>query len=167
MASTENSLREKVLLDLVATLKKIKTANGHRLEVADTNISRLLVDPSQMNPENFPSLFVTDGPETMKEGTNREVFSQFVAVIIGYVRYNKDADSDNIPSVQLNQLIADVKEAVMDTTNPLFVNNNTSNVHIDSVETDQGFLEPDAVFEMEVRMETEYGHDDTSRSIQT
>jgi len=163
--ATSTPFLELIAQDLITVLKRIKTANTFRTQVEDVNITRFLKNPdAEMDFSNFPALFLTDGDEDVSKNTNREVLSSAIFFVVGTVRYNKDADE--IPSTQANNLIADVKEAIMDTTTILWTNGNATNVHIDAVARDAGFLEPESSFQVTVRIEYEYAHDDAGRQVQ-
>lgn len=164
--ATSTPFRELIIQDLITVLKTIKTPT-FRTQVEDVNITRFLKSPAaNMDFSDFPALFIMDGEEVLIEGTHEEIFSNFNILIVGTVRYNKDDSSSNIPSQQINLLIADVKEAIMDTTTVLWTNNNVSNVHVDNIISDEGFEETDASFTVISRMEYEYAHDDAGRLVQ-
>tara|TARA_Y100000310_G_scaffold146471_2_gene145824 strand:- start:5125 stop:5604 length:480 start_codon:yes stop_codon:yes gene_type:complete len=142
--ATSTPFREDILGDVVTQLQTIDTTS-YRSNITSAKVSRLLKDLTGMDTEDFPALFVSDGVEEIIPQTNDQMEAKFNVIITGYVRFNVDADSANSPSVQLNKLIADCKEVLMDTTSGLWTNRE---VFISSVETDEGFLEPDAVFRM-------------------
>lgn len=159
--ATTTPIRESILLDIITDLKTIKIANSYRTEVLDSNISRLLKSPDEMDDTDFPALFLSDGPESMEPGVARVIKANMQAIVTGYVRYNKDNVSDNIPSVQLNKLMADVKEAIMTSTSAVWTNGNVELVNLLNLETDRGFIEPEGAFELIVSITYRHRHDDT------
>jgi len=163
--STTDSFRELILQDIITVLKTIKTANGYRTNVLDENIGRTLKDSSEMDYSEFPALFVSDGFESLTPLTNREIEADLRIIITGYVRFNPDAEVAEIASQQLNKLIADTKEVIMDTTKVLWTNNNAGLTRIVNVDTDEGILEPDAVFRMEIVCQYQFIFDNAGRSV--
>ena len=156
--STTKSFREVILENTIIVLKTIKIANSFRTTVNEKNISRLLESPDEMDADDFPALFVSDGVEAIEYGTNKELINKFNVIISGYVRYNKDGvdQAGTIPSTQLNRLLSDVKEVLLDTDKVLWKTGGVQYVRLVQVDTDEGFLEPDAVFRLQA--EVEYWH---------
>lgn len=165
--SNSVSYRELIAQDIITVLKLIKTANGYRTEVPDANIARALEDAVNMDQSDFPALFVHEGFESLTPLTNREVQADLRMIITGYVQFNPDAEVPEVASVQLNKLIADVKEVIMNTTLALWTNGNANLIRIVNVDTDEGVLEPEAIFRMEIVCQYEFVFDNAGRSVQT
>jgi|1_EtaG_2_1085319.scaffolds.fasta_scaffold45274_2 hypothetical protein len=162
--STTTSYRETLLTNLVTDLGTISVANSFRTNLGAT-VSRMLKTTDEMDEEDFPTLFVADGVENITYGTNKEIKSLFNVLIYGYVRYDADAQSSQIASTQLNKLISDVKEIVMNTSLTLWQTAGVVFVRIVKVETDEGVLDPDAIFSMQIEIEYWTGTTDMGASI--
>lgn len=154
--SISQSFREILLINMITDFKTISPENSFRTTINKKNISRMLESPDEMDSDDFPALFVSDGIEYIEYGTNKELKSLFNIIVYGYVRYNKDAEANEIASTQLNKLLADVKEVLMDTNKSLWGISGVCFVRIVQIETDEGVMEPDAIFRLQV--EIEYWH---------
>tara|TARA_R100001530_G_C4272151_1_gene143376 strand:- start:66 stop:557 length:492 start_codon:yes stop_codon:yes gene_type:complete len=154
--ATTTPFRETILNNLVVDLQTIDVANSFRSNVSNDNITRSLKDPAEMDDDNFPALFVADGTENVTLLTNRQARGLFNIVIYGYVRFNKDAKTPIVASTQLNNLIADVKDIVLDSTSTFWTSTANIIARVTFVETDEGVLHPDAIFKMNVEVEYEH-----------
>lgn len=151
--AVSTSYRELLLANVLIDLKTITTANSFRTNMASDNISRMLKSPDEMKNDDFPALFVSDGVENIEYGTNKELKSLFNIIIYGYVRFNTKASVSEIASTQLNKLISDVKEVLMDTDKTLWGTAGVVFVRLVQVETDEGVMEPEAVFRLQTEIE--------------
>ena len=151
--AVSTSYMELLIANVLIDLKTITTANSFRTNMASDNISRMLKSPDEMKNDDFPALFVSDGVENIEYGTNKELKSLFNIIIYGYVRFNTKASVSEIASTQLNKLISDVKEVLMDTDKTLWGTAGVVFVRLVQVETDEGVMEPEAVFRLQTEIE--------------
>lgn len=142
---------ETLLQNIESALKDITRNNNYRSSVK--LVSRILMAPEDVPDDKFPALFISLGPGDLGVETNRSIANNVSIVIRGYVKFNEHASKEDIASVQLIKLMADVTEAMFDDPDR---NNLANEQDIISFLTDAGTLEPYAAFELQFHVRTSY-----------
>lgn len=158
--ATTASLRENILINIEAALNNISVDNSYR-----TNpklVSRKLKHFDELASDQFPTLFLSDGPETIIDSTNKELMCNMEVIIRGYVKYDEVDISENSASKLLNKLIADVKETL---NVDKIRDSNADETLIIAMDTDEGLLEPFAAFELRVSIPYSVDREDMGRKL--
>lgn len=162
--ATTDTLVEATLAFIESELIKINPENDFRCKVE--KVSRVLESPEEMDDGDYPALFITWKTGNFLAKNNREIELDMLLSIVGYVKFNEMSSEDDNAQQKLIKLMADVTEkmyALWLTSG--FSNNTVDNFDIVSFATDEGTLEPLAVFELEMSLKLKFSPQDWGRKI--
>lgn len=165
MAAT-TPLRENILNNIKTTLAAI-APSAYRTHVKI--VSRVFKHYDELAPSDFPALYILDNGGVLSPETSAKVYEEDMSVIIvGYVRWNENASDDDIASTQLNNLIADVTEALNEDrqrgTNS-DGDDNAISTNVTDIEAVQGETEPFAFVSISVTVKLNYKSTDVGKAF--
>lgn len=138
----ETDRRWLVLENIKEAFSLITEAGGYNFDIGYNDIG--LKHFTEIPADQFPALMVAGADERRGNGTNRTFTSEMRISIAGYVR-SSDARNPRIAERDLSRLIADLTKAVyVDPTR----GGHSTFTEVESINTDKGFIQPFAGFEM-------------------
>lgn len=142
-----DSKREEALDNLVAALTVIATGSGYNFTIGEAKLG--IKHFEQVPSDKFPAAYVAGADEDRVNSTNRGFKSDTVASIMGYVRVDDSADTEQLER-NVSRFIEDVTKALLaDPTR----GGKATFTEITRVKTDKGAWVPFAGFEITVRFD--------------
>jgi len=163
--ATGEPLIETAIQSIRTALQSIIVANSYRTNVA--LVSRILKAHDELDINEYPALFVALGDCRIENQTNKEVKKTYPITIYGYVKFDDYTDDHDTNSAQskLIKLSADVQEKMYDQFQTDQFNASTEELNGGSFASDEGALEPYAIFMMDFELVIEHAYNDASRRV--
>lgn len=143
-----NSTRKRILDDIKTTLAAITTGGGYNFTVGGAQ--RGYRHFNSVPEDAFPYACIAGADEKRRNVTNRELRSDVLASIVGWVKITGDANDTAAVEQAIDNLIEDFTKA-------LYVDITRGGIatltEIGDIETDKGAFAPYGMFEMIVRCE--------------